>query len=68
LSVLLSGKPGAVHIAGDYSIADIAAVAWAGMAPMMGDDRLTSCTNVMAWIARNVARPATARALAISPG
>ena len=66
--VLEKQLDGRDYIAGDYSIADIAAVAWAGMAPMMGDDRLTSCTNVMAWIARNVARPATARALAISPG
>ena len=67
-AVLEKQLDGRDYIAGDYSIADIAAVAWAGMAPMMGDDRLTSCTNVMAWIARNVARPATARALAISPG
>lgn len=56
------------YIAGAYSIADMAAVAWAGMAPMMEDDRLTSCSNVMAWIARNLARPATARAIALSPG
>lgn len=56
------------YIAGDYSIADMATVAWAGMAPMFEDDRLTGCTNVMAWIARNVARPATARAIALSPG
>jgi GST-like protein len=56
------------YIAGEYSIADMAAVAWAGMAPMMEDERLTNCTNVMAWIERNVARPATARAIALSPG
>lgn len=56
------------YIAGAYSIADMAAVAWAGMAPMMEDDRLTACSNVMAWIARNVARPATARAIALAPG
>ncbi|MCR9195385.1 MAG: glutathione S-transferase N-terminal domain-containing protein [Hyphomonas sp.] len=56
------------YITGDYSIADMAAVAWAGMAPMMEDERLTGCTNVMAWIERNVARPATARAIALSPG
>ena len=55
------------YIAGDYSIADMATVAWAGMAPMLGDPRLTACANVMAWIARNVARPATARAIALSP-
>lgn len=67
-AVLEKQLDGRNYIAGDYSIADIAAVAWAGMAPMMGDDRLTSYTNVMAWIARNVARPATGRALAISPG
>lgn len=56
------------YIAGDYSIADMAAVAWAGMAPMMEDDRLTACANVMAWIDRNVTRPATARAIAMQPG
>ncbi len=58
---------GREYIAGDYSIADIAAVPWAGMAPMMGDDRLTAHANVMAWVERNVARPATARAVALSP-
>lgn len=56
------------YIAGDYSIADMAAVAWAGMAPMFEDDRLTARANVMAWIERNVARPATARAIALQPG
>ena len=55
------------YIAGDYSIADMAAVPWAGMAPMMEDERLTAHTNVMAWIKRNVARPATARAIALAP-
>ncbi|PXW69257.1 GST-like protein [Loktanella sp. PT4BL] len=55
------------YIAGEYSIADMATVAWAGMAPMMEDDRLTTCNNVMAWIARNVARPATAHAISLSP-
>ncbi|MEO1480799.1 MAG: glutathione S-transferase N-terminal domain-containing protein [Myxococcota bacterium] len=59
---------GREYIAGDYSIADMAAVPWAGMAPMLKDDRFTSCTNVMAWIDRNVARPATARAVALRPG
>jgi len=54
------------YIAGDYSIADMAAVAWAGMAPMLGDPRLTACANVMAWIERNLARPATARAIGLS--
>jgi GST-like protein len=56
------------YIVGDYSIADMAAVAWAGIAPMLGDPRLTGCANVMAWIERNVARPATGRAIALSPG
>jgi len=59
---------GRAYIAGDYSIADMAAVAWAGIAPMLGEPRLTDCANVMAWIERNVARPATARAIALSPG
>lgn len=66
--VLDAQLEGRDYIAGDYSIADIAAVAWAGMAPMMGDERLTAHTNVMAWVERNVARPATARAIALSPG
>ena len=56
------------YIAGDYSIADIAAVPWAGMATMMNEERLLACTNVMSWIERNIARPATARAIALSPG
>lgn len=55
------------YIAGDYSMADIAAVALAGMAPMMEDDRLVAHANVMRWIERNIARPATARAIALSP-
>jgi GST-like protein len=58
---------GREYITGGYSIADMAAVAWAGMAPMMQDERLTACRNVMAWIERNVARAATARAIALSP-
>lgn len=66
--VLETQLEGRDYIAGDYSIADMAAVAWAGMAPMMADDRLTSCANVMRWVERNVARPATARAIALSPG
>lgn len=65
LDLQLKGRD---YIAGDYSIADMAAVPWAGMAPMLDDKRLTTCTNVMAWIERNVARPATARAIALSPG
>lgn len=56
------------YIAGYYSIADMAAVPWAGMAPMMGDDRFTGHKNIMGWIERNVARPATARAIALMPG
>ncbi|RYG89419.1 glutathione S-transferase [Loktanella sp. IMCC34160] len=55
------------YIAGDYSIADMAAAPWAGMSAYMNDDRLNACANVQAWIARNVARPATARAISLSP-
>ena len=58
---------GRSYIAGDYSIADMAAVPWAGMAQIIRDERLTDHANVMAWIERNVARPATARAIAMSP-
>lgn len=56
------------YIAGDYSIADMAAAPWAGMAQIIGDERLTAHANVMAWIARNVARLPTARAIALAPG
>lgn len=66
--VLEAQLEGRAYIAGDYSIADMAAVAWAGMAPMMEDERLTACSNVMAWIERNVSRPATAQAIVLSPG
>ena len=55
------------YIAGDYSIADMAAAPWAGTARMFEDERLNGCGNVMAWIERNVARPATARAIALTP-
>lgn len=65
--VLDTQLEGRDYIADAYSIADMATVAWAGMAPMMEDDRLTACSNVMAWIERNVARPATARAIALAP-
>ena len=59
---------GRTYIAGDYSIADMAAAPWAGVAQFIGDERLTSHANVMAWIERNIARPATAKAIALTPG
>ena len=59
---------GRTYIAGDYSIADMAAAPWAGVAQIIGDERLTSHANVMAWIERNIARPATAKAIALTPG
>ena len=55
------------YITGEYSIADIAAVPWAGMYQFFDDTRFQDCKNVMAWIARNVARPATAKAIAMQP-
>lgn len=55
------------YIAEDYSIADIAALPWVGMAPMMGDDRLTAHTNVMSWIKRSLVRPPTAKAITMVP-
>lgn len=55
------------YIAGDYSIADMAAVPWAGMYRFLEDERFEGFPNVMAWIARNVARPATARAITLAP-
>jgi GST-like protein len=66
--VLDTQLEGRDYIAGEYSIADMAAVPWAGMARIIDDERLYACKNVMAWIERNVARPATARAIALSPG
>ena len=65
--VLNTQLEGRDYIAGDYSIADMASAPWAGMAPMFKDDRLTACTKVTAWIERNLARPATARAVALTP-
>jgi glutathione S-transferase len=38
-----------------------------GLGPMMGDDRFTAHKNVMAWIERNIARSATAKAIALAP-
>ena len=55
------------YIAGDYSIADMAAVPWAGMYRFVEDDRWAQFENVMAWIARNLERPATAKAIALRP-
>lgn len=66
--VLNAQLDGRDYIAGDYSIADMAAAPWAGMARMFDDARLNGCKNVMAWIERNLARPATARAIALTPG
>lgn len=55
------------YIAGEYSIADMATAPWAGMYQLIGDERLNACSNVVEWIGRNVARPATARAIALRP-
>lgn len=55
------------YIAGDYSIADMATVPWAGMYPFLEDERFTEFKNVLGWIARNLERPATARAVALRP-
>jgi GST-like protein len=68
LGVLNQQLEGRDYIAGEYSIADMAAAPWAGVARMLDDERLNACRNVMAWIERNVARPATARAIALTPG
>lgn len=66
--VLNAQLEGREYIAGDYSIADMAAAPWAGTARMFDEERLNACTNVMAWIERNIARSATARAIALTPG
>ena len=55
------------YITGDYSIADMAAVPWAGMYRFLEDDRFEGFSNVMAWVAHNLERPATARAIALTP-
>ena len=68
LRVLDRQLEGRAYIAGEYSIADMAAAPWAGVARMFDEPRLKACTNVMAWIERNVARPATARAIGLAPG
>lgn len=58
---------GRAYIAGDYSIADIATVPWAGMYRYLEDPRFEEHQNVMDWIGRCMARPAVTRALALSP-
>jgi GST-like protein len=60
----LEGKD---YIVGDYSIADIAAVPWAGIYHLFEDTRFQEFRNVMAWVARNVERPATAKAITLQP-
>ncbi len=65
--VLNQRLEGRDYIAGDYSIADMAAAPWAGMYALFDDDRLTACENVVNWVARNLARPATAKAIAMQP-
>lgn len=55
------------YIVGDYSIADMAAAPWAGIYHLFEDTRFQGCSNVMAWIARNVSRPGTAKAIALQP-
>jgi GST-like protein len=53
------------YIAGEFSIADIAAIGWSRGWERQGQD-ITQFPNLKAWIARMEARPATARGLAVT--
>lgn len=55
------------YVAGDYSIADMAIVPWAAIPAYLGDERFDRFEAVSAYVARNVARPGTARAMKLSP-
>jgi len=52
------------HVAGDYSIADMALIGWVRN-PAIRDIEIDDFPNVKAWIERLEARPAVARSLAI---
>jgi GST-like protein len=64
--VLERGLTGRDHLAGDYSIADIAAYPWIHRWQMQEID-LERFPNVKAWLARVGARPAVQRGLNIPP-
>ncbi len=58
---------GREYVAGSYSIADMAIAPWAGMSGHLGDQRFDAYENVQAYVARNVSRPRTARAIQLTP-
>jgi GST-like protein len=69
IGVLELGLTGREHLAGDYSIADIATypwivAAWEPFARMM-PDKIAEFPNVRAWLDRVGARPAVQRGMAI---
>jgi GST-like protein len=55
------------HLAGDYSIADIATVPWANALPNYYKIDMAPYPNVTKWLERINARPAVKRALAWKP-
>lgn len=55
------------YIVGRYSIADMATAPWAAMHTYLEDDRFKESENVLRWIATNLERPATAKAIGLSP-
>lgn len=62
--VMERGLEGRSYLAGDYSIADMAAYPWASMYDMQGVD-IADFPAVGAWLDRIAERPAVQRALAI---
>ncbi len=68
ITKVLDGRlAGREHLAGDYSIADVATVPWARALSGFYKMDLAPYPNVSAWIDRVSARPAVQRALAWKP-
>jgi GST-like protein len=69
VTVLDQGLKGRDHLAGDYSIADIATYPWVvaawGPFKQMMPEKIGELGNVQAWIDRMAARPAVERGMAI---
>jgi GST-like protein len=72
LEVLETGLAGREHLAGDYSIADVATYPWivAAWQPFKGmmPEKVATMRNVQAWLDRVGARPAVQRGMAIPAG
>ncbi len=68
ITKVLEGRlAGREHLAGDYSIADIATVTWANALPTFFKVDMTPYPNVSQWLERVTSRPAVKRALAWKP-